>query len=768
VRQKSDGAHPTKRSAVQNNHGKPISNFRAAQVTLIPIDRATKIPAVYWEHRTTGDHAEVSLGQDTGILTGIRSGYVVVDLDIRPATGKNGAATLAALLNLPVEADPMLAVLRALGPVPLVRTRSGGWHIYFSHPRGVGQPGTPKLDPSDPSYLVSRIGGQRYPGLDIKADGGYVKAPPSEGYQWVLRYPPPPAPDWLLHLAKPIERGAYMPSGLGSNDPMIAAAARLHARDKPGAVAGEGGHEATFRLALDLVRGFQLSTETALDIMVEWSDSKCRPTWSYAELEHKISDAWASERVPLGYLLTPDVARTTDLGNAIRFVAGYAETMKYTVNLGWMAWDEKRFCRDETDIQKAYTQELVKKLFEEAKLCDKPEIKEKLEAWAKKSQGKSHIDAIPDLAKSNRKIMRKAEDFDRNSWLLNLANGTLNLETNGFKPHNREDLLTKLAPVSYEPTAQAPRWDWFLRRVVPDPEVRAFLQRWVGYSLTGHIREHALAFLYGEGANGKSVFLTTISALLGDYATKAPPDFLTLVSGSKHPTETMSLFGARMAWCSEVDQKASWDETRIKDLASADTIKARYMRRDFVEWKPTHKLWIAGNHKPQVGGTDEGIWRRLKLIPFTVTIPENEKDHRLAEHLLGELPGVLNWAIEGCQQWIRYGLGEPRAVREATSEYRKDSDMIEGFLADECEVGVDFETRSGDLYARFVAWALTNGERSKTSQKALGHALKAKGFRDCKVSGARGWTGLRIRPAELPPQGGRVIQGPWPQANIST
>lgn len=260
--------------------------------------------------------------------------------------------------------------------------------------------------------------------------------------------------------------------------------------------------------------------------------------------------------------------------------------------------------------------------------------------------------------------------LDAHTWWLNVDNGTLDLRNGTLRPHERRDYLTQLCPVAYDPAAKCPTWLQFLETILGrDGDLVVYVQRLVGYCLTGSTREHVLPFLYGVGANGKSTFIGTLLAMLGsDYAIKAPSDLL-LAKQDTHPTERADLFGKRLVACVEVEDGRRLAESLVKELTGGDRVRARRMREDFWEFPATHKIWLAANHKPTVRGIDLGIWRRIKLLPFTVVIPDDQQDKDLPVKLLDELPGILAWAVEGCRQWLVDGLREPACVRSATGDY---------------------------------------------------------------------------------------------------
>ncbi len=262
----------------------------------------------------------------------------------------------------------------------------------------------------------------------------------------------------------------------------------------------------------------------------------------------------------------------------------------------------------------------------------------------------------------------------------------VDLRTGILVPHRRTDANTKIATAT--PRGECPAWQDFLGTVTRgDAELEAYLQRVVGYCLTGVTSEHALFFLYGTGANGKSVFVTTVSGSRVGYATFAPMDSFMAAMGERHPTDMAGLRGARLVTATETEQGRRWAESKLKTLTGGDKITARFMRQDFFEFIPQFKLIIAGNHKPAIRNVDEAMRRRLHLIPFTVTIPPNQRDQKLPEKLLAERDGILAWAVDGCREWQRIGLKPPAAVAAATKEYFEAEDSLGRWLDERCERG---------------------------------------------------------------------------------
>lgn len=327
--------------------------------------------------------------------------------------------------------------------------------------------------------------------------------------------------------------------------------------------------------------------------------------------------------------------------------------------------------------------------------------------------------------------------------LLNTPDGTVDLRTGELHEHQRDQYLTKLTAAS--PGGDCPLWRRFLDRVTDgNSELQAFLQRVIGYCLTGSISEHALFFLYGTGANGKSVFLSTIAGLLGDYAKSAPASAFTASNTEQHPTDVAGLRGARFVTATETEDGRFWAEAKIKNLTGGDRVTARFMRQDFFEYLPQFKLIVAGNHKPGLRSVDEAIRRRLHLIPFIVTICEQERDPELAEKLKAEYSGIVQWAIEGCLMWQREGLNPPTVVREATDHYLSAEDAIGRWLEDRCITTEASWTPGAALFLDYQAWSERAGERAM-SQKRLTQALESRGFVPTRTRAARGFQGIELR-----------------------
>lgn len=451
----------------------------------------------------------------------------------------------------------------------------------------------------------------------------------------------------------------------------------------------------------------------------------------------------------------------TDLGNAERFAAQHHQDLRYCRPLGgWFIWTSSHWARDEVReaerrahlTARRFYADIVAPLAQQLERATTKEEAERLRAildaamkWAKTSESAPRLAAMVGEARNIPPIPVAREVFDgkRTNFLLNCTNVTVDLETGNVHPHRREDLITKCTTVPYDRTARAPKFRAFLEEILPDASVRAWLQRWAGYIATGVIREHVLPVWFGDGANGKGTLAELLKAVLGSYAIACPEGFFEEQKHQQHATEIARLRGVRLAVGSETRASSALAESKIKRLTGGDTLTGRFMREDFFDFEPTAKFVLFTNYKPRIRGSDNGIRRRVQLVPFEVTIPEARRDPELGERLLREEgPGVLQWIIEGAQLWRENGwkLDPPESIRAATEDYLAHEDLLGRFLEDVCTV-----TKPGDsavksepahLFAAFQRWATAAGEEPGT-QRAFLELLGQRGFTAVKSNGRR-------------------------------
>ena len=446
-------------------------------------------------------------------------------------------------------------------------------------------------------------------------------------------------------------------------------------------------------------------------------------------------DAAEGEAAP-----TPAVAKENSVwgsedGLALSFTRRYRHDWRYVAAWGkWLMWDGQRWRTEDT----LGATDLVRNV------CRHAALKAASPKTAVKLAAASTMSGVERLARADRRHAGTADEWDADIWLLNTPGGVVDLRTGRMRAHQRTDRMTKVSTAV--PKGECPTWRGFLSDVTGgDAELMDYLQSMVGYYLTGVTSEHALFFLYGTGANGKSVFVTTIATILGDYAANAPMDTFMETRSDRHPTDLAGLRGARFVASIETEQGRRWNESKIKTITGGDKVSARFMRQDFFDFFPQFKLLIAGNHKPSIRNVDEAMKRRLHMIPFTVTIPPEKRDGRLTEKLLLERDGILAWALEGCLLWQRAGLRRPQSVLNATDEYFEAEDAMGRWLEERCVTQPNAKALSFELFADWKQWAESNGE-FLGSMRRFTDALITRRFNKWRATGGvRGFAGIGLK-----------------------
>ena len=431
----------------------------------------------------------------------------------------------------------------------------------------------------------------------------------------------------------------------------------------------------------------------------------------------------------------------SDDGLALEFSRQHDGQLLYVAIWGhWLRWDGTKWAADTTlavyDLSRAVCREM-------GALAEAEDPK-RGEATARDVTSPGTVASVERMARSDRRHARAVEQFDADPWVLNTTSGVVDLRKGRMRPHRRDDLFTKVTGTT--PENRMPwRWLRFLLQITHgDKKMVRYLQRFIGYTLTGVIDEHAFAFLCGPGGNGKSVLLSTVAAMLGDYATTAMSDVFTVGRSDQHPTHLASLRGARMVLVTETEEGRAWAESRIKSLTGGDRISARVMRGDPFEFSPVFKLWIAGNHKPTLRNPDPAMRRRLHLMPLTF-VPATP-DLGLAEALREELPAILAWAIRGCLAWQRERLAPPPVITAATDEYFGEQDSLKAWLEERCVRDAKAQTASRALFTDWKAWATARGEDAGT-EKRFSDGLQRHAMKKKAMTGMV-FIGLRLLPSE--------------------
>ena len=439
----------------------------------------------------------------------------------------------------------------------------------------------------------------------------------------------------------------------------------------------------------------------------------------------------------------------TDTGNAELIAALFKDLLRFDHSRGrWLIWD-KRCCRwreDKTDEVYRFAIDAARSRKKAAaNLTDKEESKKEF-GWALASEDRHRLDAALRIAKSLPPIAEPGTGWDADPWLFGVANGILNLRTGTLRPMTQEDRITKFSPIRFDPSERCPRFERFVTEVfLGDTDMTDYLQKAGGYSLTGSVREQCMFVAYGSGRNGKTTLLEILLHVLGDYGEDLSVSVLEVKRNGNMAGEAVNLPGARFVKSVEIREGRRLDEARIKALTGGDTISVRPLYRNSFSFQPTHKLWLAVNHKPVITDSSPAMWRRIRLFPFTRAFDGMQDDKELPEKLKAEASGILNWLIQGCLAWQREGLRTPAKVEEATREYERESDSIGPFLEDCCIVDSAESVTSADLWGAYQDWAKRTGA-VPLSRSAIADRLKRRGHKS-EESGhdkRRVWRGLAL------------------------
>jgi putative DNA primase/helicase len=456
-------------------------------------------------------------------------------------------------------------------------------------------------------------------------------------------------------------------------------------------------------------------------------------------------------------ILPPEGPHTyDDLSNAERFLAIYGQDLLYlTEAKKWLFWNGKYWETDKTNFVDELSCDFVKQLYSPENARDADSFKH-----AKRSNNASGLEAMIKIARKKKAI--SIEQLDAQVYLLNCANGTVDLKTGEIRPHDRADFLTRIVNGDYDPDAESPNYLNFLRTIQPDPAIRSFLQRSIGYSLLGVVRERSFWILYGTGNNGKSVFTNLFTNLLGEYASTTTAATVMQNKGNGIPNDIARLRGKRFVVIPETEENERLNAALIKALSAGDRVSARFLFGEWFDFLFSGKMWIATNHKPTIADHSKGFWDRLKLIPFTTDIPADKviKQDDLLASMMSEASGIINWAIQGCRDYFEIdGLDVPKVIQSEIDAYKREQDSIAQFIEEACEtieqakatdpeayiIPAHYRVKNGDLYKAYKKFCDDNGEFLR-SQRRLSQNMKERGFKQTNSgsTGGRYWEGIQL------------------------
>ncbi len=528
-------------------------------------------------------------------------------------------------------------------------------------------------------------------------------------------------PKWLIDQ---LQQKAVKPKSSGNGDSIIAEGRRNDFLTK---IAGSLHHQG-------------VAGEVLFQLVMEVNNQRCNPPLLDSEVR-KIAQSVDRYPIPDNDVLIS--AHDTDDGNALRLQAHSGNDLLYVFEWKiWLVWDGNRWREATHGEQIKLAKKLILDLYALARNIEDDELRKKFINNARALESmhckKSMMESAQSLMPAN------VDDLDRRPMLYNVVNGTIDLRTIKPRPGSRKDLLTKSSCVIYDPAAKCPNFLNFLTTIFAgDSQLIRYIQKVIGYTLTGDISEQCFFLLFGRGNNGKTTLIEVITALLGEYATKTRAETFLKRRSDSISNDLAALFGARFIAAVEPDVGRHLNESRIKEFTGRDRMSARRLYQEYFQFRPVGKLFIATNRKPQILGRDEGIWRRVHLIPFNVSIPKANRIEHMEEILLKELSGILNWALEGCLLWQAEGLGTSPAVQIATQAYRAEEDSLLGFTTECCKLGRAEKVQNKQLRNKYLEWCHDN-EASPIAMKEFRPALEDAGFTRVKVNGVNIWKGIGL------------------------
>lgn len=481
----------------------------------------------------------------------------------------------------------------------------------------------------------------------------------------------------------------------------------------------------------------------------EWNkDLEAKRTWIFSIAESVLKEYQCKPKVSEKSARVKPTLPLTDAGNAQRLAVLAQHDFKHVLKWNkWIRYDGKKWVIDDGNQIYQLAIATARHMVTKAQDMDDDE-RRKFIQHALKSESGQRLNEMVRKAATFPYLQILPHVLDDKPILLNCDNGTLDLEALKLRPHRKEDFLTQISPVVYDPKAECPNWIEHLKTILKGKEsLISFLQIACGYSLSGKTDERCFFILWGSGKNGKSTTVKLISLVLGDYGRRTPVETLMVKHGNVIPSDLASLKGRRFVYTSETEEGKRLAESLIKDITGQEKIAARFLYGEWFEFQPQFKLWLSTNHKPVIRGTDRAIWDRVRLIPFTYQIPEAERqemDELIEKKFKPEFPGILAWMVEGYREWRKYRLFIPDEIKEATESYREEMDILGNFITQCCTIDKRAECTAKNLYESYCVWCRDNGER-EISQKMFSLRLQEKGFGKINTRTGIKWIGLTIR-----------------------
>ena len=510
----------------------------------------------------------------------------------------------------------------------------------------------------------------------------------------------------------------------------------------------EGSRNATMASMIGNYSKQGFSKESAYEYANSLNQTHFDPPLAIQELNNIVNSIYRYNNVPTSKIMYPKTYALTDVGTAQRFADMFGDKVRYVPELkGFLTYNGKRWLPAVTGEVERMARIVCKSIKEEGLSLQDSEQRKKLVKFAEKSESETRIKAMINLLKSEEHIAMSINDFDKNLMIFNCNNGTLNLKTGELMQHNHLNFITEMSPVDYDPEAKSPIFDKFLKTIFNgDVKLIKYLQRVIGYSLTGLNSEQCFFILQGSGSNGKSVFIDVIKFMLGGYACNSEFRTFTLTKSNQVRNDLARMSKARFVTAVEGDKKSLLDEAVIKSITGGDTVTARFLHKEYFDYTPRYKIFLVSNFLPKIDNSGHSIWRRIRVIPFDVIIAKKDQDKYLAQKLKSELSGIFNWAFEGCLEWQKYSLVDPQKVTNAVNKYRSSVDSANIFVKNCCEMDPESNVLFGKIYDDYISWCEEN-LYDIVSVKEFAHVLIDSGCESYRgfPGGDRGYKGIKVK-----------------------